>query len=186
MTITNAQLASDLNDLLTKWSNREAEMLDWLNGDADGGPNSNGYYNITDVYGVVHLVACPKKLGDSVSGYVNLSANNAANAQTSEEEAASHAASALSRANQADSHRLAAIAAQGAAESAQSAAESAKTVAIAQANAAAASADSAAADAALVASRSITFSDTAQSGGTWVTVSSVQIDNNGNLHFITP
>lgn len=35
------------------------ELLAWVNGTADGGPNGDGRYPLTDKAGAVHLVPCP-------------------------------------------------------------------------------------------------------------------------------
>jgi hypothetical protein len=65
---TNAQLASQVSDLLVRWNTREGEYAAWLAGSPSGGPNSDGRYPLTGPTGVTILVACPAKLADTVEG----------------------------------------------------------------------------------------------------------------------
>src|SRR3546814_15169281 len=70
---TNSQLASQITTLLQKWNAREAEFRDWLAGLANGGPNGDGKFPLTDASGRTELVLSPNALADAVSGPAALS-----------------------------------------------------------------------------------------------------------------
>lgn len=55
----NADLAADMAFWINKTRQREYEMQAWLAGTVNGGPNSNGFYPITDLQGTQQLVPCP-------------------------------------------------------------------------------------------------------------------------------
>src|SRR3546814_6829061 len=63
---TNSQLASQITTLLQKWNAREAEFRDWLAGLANGGPNGDGKFPLTDASGRTELVLSPNALADAV------------------------------------------------------------------------------------------------------------------------
>jgi len=65
---SNAQIASQVSTLITSWQNREDQYRAWLGGVANGGPNGDGRYPLTDVMGTVHLTPCPAALSDTVGG----------------------------------------------------------------------------------------------------------------------
>lgn len=56
---TNGALAAQYADLLAKSQAREAELQAWLTGTVTGGPNSNGYYPVSDLNGNSVLIPCP-------------------------------------------------------------------------------------------------------------------------------
>lgn len=70
---TNAQLAAQINALLTKWNAREAEFRDWLGGAANAGPNGDGKFPLTDASGRTQLVLSLPALSDTISGPAALS-----------------------------------------------------------------------------------------------------------------
>lgn len=67
-TLSNAQLAQRVESLVAAWNTREAEFRAWHGGTATGGPNSDGYYPLTDKEGVTVLAPSPAKLVDMVTG----------------------------------------------------------------------------------------------------------------------
>lgn len=70
---TNAQIVQLFTDVLSRWNEREAEFRDWQGGTADGGPNLDGRYPLTNGSNETYLVACPAKLADTVAGPAVLS-----------------------------------------------------------------------------------------------------------------
>lgn len=62
MSITNAEIAAQIVELINKWNNREDQLVAWLAGSATGGPNGDGLYPLTNELGVTYLVACPAKM----------------------------------------------------------------------------------------------------------------------------
>ena len=134
MSFTNAQLAQKISDLIDFWSSFNEEYKNWLGGEVDGGPGSDGDYPLTDYTGTESLVACPAKLEDDVDGYVGLASASAsaaaaseAAAATSESNAATSAATATAQAVLADADRVAA-------ELAETNAQDSAVTATAQAN----------------------------------------------------
>ncbi len=65
---TNAQIASQVSTLISAWTTREEQYRAWLAGTADGGPNGDGRYELTNALGVTYLVLCPAALAHNVSG----------------------------------------------------------------------------------------------------------------------
>jgi hypothetical protein len=63
-TLSRAELANKMSDLLDKWQAREDELRAWMSGTISGGPNSDGFYPLTDAAGYTQLAACPAKLKD--------------------------------------------------------------------------------------------------------------------------
>ena len=106
---TNMQLASQINALLTKWNGREAEFRGWLAGSADGGPNGDGRYPLTNASGTTALVDCPAKLADTVGGPAGLSAAARLLAEEARDAAAGSATSAETAEGFARGHRIAAL-----------------------------------------------------------------------------
>lgn len=88
---TNAQVVQLFTDVLTRWNEREAEFRDWQAGTAEGGPNADGRYPLTNGSNETYLVASPAKLASTVSGPAVLSeaAKVAAEAAQSASETAS-------------------------------------------------------------------------------------------------
>ena len=70
---TNAQVVQLFTEVLALWNEREAEFRNWQGGTADGGPNLDGRYPLTNGSNETYLVACPAKLADTVSGPAVLS-----------------------------------------------------------------------------------------------------------------
>lgn len=66
--ITNAQLASQVSSLVSTWRAREAQYKAWIGGTADGGPEGDGRYPLTDGKGLTYMVESPARLRDMVSG----------------------------------------------------------------------------------------------------------------------
>lgn len=155
MTISNAQLAQQVSDLINRWDTRETEMQAWMGGTPTGGPSSDGYYPLTDAYGVTRLTMSPALLEDEVSGTIGTGAAYAAAAEASS--VASSAAKVLSETAR-DSSMSYRDAAQGARDLAltyrDGAANSAAN-ALANRNAADASAETASADAAAAAASAV-------------------------------
>ncbi|MGY6517471.1 MAG: hypothetical protein ACXIUZ_02035 [Lysobacteraceae bacterium] len=59
---TPAQLTAQVSQLLDKWRERERQLRAWVAGDANGGPNGDGRYPLTDPVGNTELVKCPARL----------------------------------------------------------------------------------------------------------------------------
>lgn len=68
MSISNIELATRLAELIDRWNVREDEMLAWLGGAYDGGPNDDGRYPITDGVDQTHNVLSPAALEYLVTG----------------------------------------------------------------------------------------------------------------------
>lgn len=113
---TNTELTEQLRDLVDKWQGRENELIDWLTGRADGGPNGDGKYPLTTRNGDTRYVMCPEAVADMVAGPAEESRQAAS-------EADSHADDAHHFTNQAESHSNRAKDAQEAAENAESRAQ---------------------------------------------------------------
>lgn len=62
MPISNTEIAAQIVDLISKWNNREDQMVAWLGGTPTGGPNGDGLYPLTNELGVTYMVACPAKM----------------------------------------------------------------------------------------------------------------------------
>lgn len=60
--VSNPALAAQMSNLVAAWNGRELEFRDWVGGGVTGGPNSDGYYPMTNGLGVTSLVPCPAKL----------------------------------------------------------------------------------------------------------------------------
>jgi hypothetical protein len=136
MSITNAQLAQDVNDLVAFFDDREDEFAAWMTGAAGGGVASDGKYPLTDRQGNTIQAKSPLQLEADVTGLVNSAStfkDDAETAATAAETAESNAAD--SEAN-ALAYRDAALVAETDAQAAQSAAENAATNATAAKNSA--------------------------------------------------
>jgi hypothetical protein len=57
-----------MSALLVSWQAREDQYREWTGGTANGGPNANGRYQLTDSAGITRLVECPALLASTVSG----------------------------------------------------------------------------------------------------------------------
>lgn len=62
------EIVSKLNDLLSRWDQRETQLERWFNGKPTGGPQKDGRYPITDSSGDTSLVSCPAAVADVVQG----------------------------------------------------------------------------------------------------------------------
>lgn len=94
MTAQLNTLVSDVTKLVSRWNTREDQMIDWLNGTVDGGPNGDGQYPLTDALGETHLITCPAKLADTVEGPAGQAESARDAAQTARDAAQSSEASA--------------------------------------------------------------------------------------------
>jgi len=65
----SSQLAAQLTTLVDNWQTREDQFRAWQAGTANGGPNNDGAYPLTDAVGVTNNVYCPAKL-EAVAGGV--------------------------------------------------------------------------------------------------------------------
>jgi hypothetical protein len=66
--LSNAQLSGQMSALLVSWQAREDQYREWTGGTANGGPNADGRYQLTDSAGITRLVECPALLASTVSG----------------------------------------------------------------------------------------------------------------------
>ena len=66
--LSNAQLSGQMSALLVSWQAREDQYRAWTGGTANGGPNADGRYQLTDSAGITRLVECPALLASTVSG----------------------------------------------------------------------------------------------------------------------
>lgn len=108
---TNADLAAQITDLITKWGIREDQMHDWLGGTVDGGPNNDGKYPLTDAGGTTYLVECPALLADNVTGPTALAEAAKVAAETARDAAVSAQTAVAADASSAATSRADAIAA---------------------------------------------------------------------------
>jgi hypothetical protein len=167
---TSAQLASQMSALIERWNTYNDQMKAWLGGVADGGPNGDGKYPLTDFRGITFLVACPAAQEARVSTTVDSAQVYADAAQGSATAAAAARTGAETARDVALSYRDAAVAARNLAQTYSDTsgsnaanalayatdAQSARDTAVASAttaaeDAASASADAAAADASRIA-----------------------------------
>ena len=137
MSFTNAQLATKISDLINFWSTFNEQYKNWLGGEVDGGPGSDGKYPLTDYTGDESLVDSPAKLADNVSGYVGLTSASAAAALASENAADTSESNASTSADTATAQAVLADADRVAAELAETNAQDSAVTATAQANLAA-------------------------------------------------
>lgn len=82
MTITNAQLASDIATLVAFFDQREQEFQAWLTGVAGGGSNSDGRYPLTDRLGNTRQTLSPAQLEQDVTDLVTGAAGHEAAAES--------------------------------------------------------------------------------------------------------
>lgn len=103
---TNAQLASQITDLLARWNAREGQLRDWLGGTVTGGPNGDGKYPLTNASGETYLVESPALLASTVTGpSADAEASKVAAEDARDDSASSAAASAASAADS-EAHKL--------------------------------------------------------------------------------
>lgn len=125
MALTNAQLAERISDLIDLWRNREQEFQAWLAGVADGGPDGDGRYPLTDTLGVVRLTKSPARLEADVDGLVSSALVYRDDSQAAASQAADSAAAAAASAADALAQRNFALGHKDAAEVARLGAETA-------------------------------------------------------------
>lgn len=65
---TNAALAAQVTDALTRWNDQLDQLADWLTGPITGGPNSDGRYPLTNAQGESELFQSLPTILDLVSG----------------------------------------------------------------------------------------------------------------------
>jgi hypothetical protein len=66
--LSNAALAAKVDNLIQRWSVREDEYQAWVGGAANGGPNADGKFPVTDPEGTVHMIESPAALAAMVTG----------------------------------------------------------------------------------------------------------------------
>jgi hypothetical protein len=145
--ITNAQLAAQIQALITSWQTRETQMIAWLAGAAGGGDNSNGTYPLSDAFGNVEYVQSPAQMAADVTSTVNSSTAQADAAAASATAASAAQAAAITARNLASTYATNSAASATQAANSQSAAASNAASALAYKNAAGTSATAAAASA---------------------------------------
>lgn len=105
---TNAQLAAQITDLLTRWNAREAQFRDWLGGAVTGGPNGDGKFPLTNAAGDTQNVDSPARLASTVTGPAAVAVAAKDAAEDARDAAASSATTAGSKADDANAHNLSA------------------------------------------------------------------------------
>lgn len=80
---TQAQLASQMSDLMTRWRTYTDQLQAWLGGTVTGGPNADGMYPMTDHLGNTFLIPCPALEAARVDGMVNSASSFSDAAQAS-------------------------------------------------------------------------------------------------------
>lgn len=68
MTISNAELAQDIVDLIGLFDAREIELQGWMTGPVNGGPNGDGTYPLTDRLGTTIFAKSPAQLEAELFG----------------------------------------------------------------------------------------------------------------------
>jgi hypothetical protein len=145
--ITNAQLAAQIQALITSWQTRETQMIAWLAGAAGGGDFSNGTYPLSDAFGNVKYVESPAQMSADVTTTVDSATAQATASAASATTASAAQAAALTARNLASTYATNAAASATQAANSQSAAASSAAAALASKNSATASAAAAAASA---------------------------------------
>lgn len=126
MAISNSQLATRVETLIQSWTRRERQYANWLGGTADGGPNGDGRYELTDGLGATRLVSCPAALAHGVSGPAALAEAAMAAAEIARDAAVSEATRSAAQTVLAEAARVAAVTARDRAERAQEEAQNAE------------------------------------------------------------
>lgn len=65
---TNAQLATQVANALTRWNAELGQLADWLGGSPTGGPNLDGRYPLTNAESETELFLCLPALIDTING----------------------------------------------------------------------------------------------------------------------
>lgn len=79
-TLSNAQLAAQIAELVAHWTQWQIDYRAWVGGTADGGPEGDGRYPVTDGAGTTSLLTAPAVLVDLLEGPAGASAASAAQA----------------------------------------------------------------------------------------------------------
>ena len=138
--LSNAGLASRVNDLIGRWDVREKQYADWQAGTATGGPYGDGRYPLTSSSGTVYYVKSPAALQAQVDGPTSTGGTQATAAAASATAAATSATAAATSATQVTTLKNQAVTAKDSAELAKSQAEAAASTATAASAAAVADA----------------------------------------------
>ncbi|AWH32233.1 hypothetical protein [Stenotrophomonas sp. SAU14A_NAIMI4_8] len=77
---SQAQLAQQMSDLLTRFQTFTKQQKEWLAGTPSGGPEGDGRYPLTDYLGTTYLVPCPALDSARVKGEVDSAKDYAAQA----------------------------------------------------------------------------------------------------------
>ncbi|WP_164114848.1 hypothetical protein [Stenotrophomonas maltophilia] len=77
---SQAQLAQQMSDLLTRFQTFTKQQKEWLAGTPSGGPEGDGRYPLTDYLGTTYLVPCPALDSVRVEGEVDSAKDYAAQA----------------------------------------------------------------------------------------------------------
>lgn len=141
--ITNAQLAAQIQALITSWQTRENQMIAWLAGVVGGGDYHNGTYPLSDAFGNVKYIESPAQMEADVTGTVDSATTQATAAAASATTASAAQAAAITARNLASTYATNAAASATQAANSQSAAAGSAASALASKNAAGTSATSA-------------------------------------------
>lgn len=115
--LTNSYLAGKLNTTTDYWIMFINQLRDWLAGEADGGPEDDGRYPLTNGLGVTFMVQCPAKLASTIEGPSADAVAAQLAAEAAQEIAETHAMTADQQRQLAEAARNAAQAARDLAES---------------------------------------------------------------------
>ena len=74
--ISNADLAQSLSQVLANWQALVDQHLTWQTGAADGGDNSDGVYSFTSPDGSVSPVKGLKRIQEDADGILNSAASH--------------------------------------------------------------------------------------------------------------
>ena len=125
--MTTKTLTERLTELVTTWQQRENELIDWLTGSKDGGPESDGKYPLTTRSGDVRHIMSPAAVADMVSGPAAKAEDEASAAKQSALTATKSAEDSLSYSQASEEARSAAQNDADRAERARSQAENAES-----------------------------------------------------------
>jgi len=95
MALSNTELANKISNLIQRWQTYLDEKKNWLAGSADGGPNNDGTYPLTDAEGNTEYYESIPKIQQEVSDVksdADTALNDATGAKTASEDAEKTAA----------------------------------------------------------------------------------------------
>ena len=104
---TIAGLGARISTTIDNWNAFLDQNRNWLAGTADGGPDGDGLYPLTNGVGLTVMVPCPAALADSVSGPVAAVEAAKIAAETASSIAATHAATSEEQADLAQAAKTA-------------------------------------------------------------------------------